>query len=221
MNELTLIADNISAFLKHPLMILLSNGLKHPFFLVLFGGLFLKIITDRKIRQFQYSDKRIECLDSNAKALNRVFPLLFNFIRNIELSDDEIKKLDEAIMLLFQEIISLKVKSYVYFGNSTYSKRYEQLCWQIEQLFQILKSLNRKGHKYESTSSNKITNEIDLVDKKIFELQTNWPFDMKNYVDHIEKIKDPNCLKFYTLGNMLWGRAINSQITALNKASIS
>lgn len=194
---------------------------KHPLILIAISGYALKILTDNRIRNFQFSDRKIECVELSAKALNKVFPMLFDFVKNTDLKDSDISKLNDAITLLFEEIMSLRVKSKIYLGNYEYSIQYTNICWKIHDVFQILKGLNRKGHKYNSLENNKITNEITKIKKSILDLDSSWPFDMSKFTDRNDNIEDENCLLIYKYTNMLWARALDSQATALLRAEIS
>ncbi|TAN35480.1 MAG: hypothetical protein EPN23_11085 [Verrucomicrobia bacterium] len=195
------------------------NFAKHPAVLLVLGGLVFKIYTDDRIRQAQILDKRIEFLDSTGKILNKVFPLLFSFVRNIELSEDKIKALDDAILSLFQERFSLKVKSVVYFGNNLYSDRYEELCWGISNIFSLLSSLNKKRHKWNNEDPYDITDEINKVESAINSLVADWPLNMDDFKVCGQELNDANSKIFYEWANMLWGRAISLQINTLSSTT--
>lgn len=215
---------NASTFLTPEVLLVINIFLeftKHPLVLLGIVGYALKILTDNRIRNFQFSDRKIECIELSAKALNKVFPLLFDFVRNTDIKDADINKLGDAITLLFEEIMSLRVKSKIYLGNYEYSLQYTNICWRIHDIFQILKGLNRKGHKYNSPENNKIIDEVNKIKKFIIELDSSWPFDMSKFTDRNDNIEDENCLLIYKFTNMLWARALDSQATALRRAEIS
>jgi hypothetical protein len=158
------------------------------------GGYLFSRLGDRRAKRDRVREKAIELLEEVGNDLNQALSHLYGVIRLGHLP--KTSPLFEAIGNLYVNRFGVKLRNDAYLKSKSFSSRYDQLTWEIDQIAKFLSK-----HSDNHDTAQMIT-EIQLH-KRQFEKR--WPLQDKNpNIEEGNEVSD----ELMSWTTMIWDRAI-------------